>query len=927
MCINVFKHTQICQQVVANQSGDRNKFNYVENFFVMAKNTILMIGDGMGWEMARVAAVYQQIQNGNTGTALADFYTSGKGTGLNFQTLTGYTQATTYGTTIAGTNGTFNVSNSALTDSSATLTTTTGSNPVRAGFGFNPTFNPGTTPSGGATGNSGAVGNLVGYNPDKGGINPWTPGTDSGYIKLSYPDSANTATTLYSGVKSYNGAIGVDIYEKPVESILSRAASVGKSTGLVTSVPIDHATPAAAAANVNNRNKFDGDLPALENILQQELRIFQPTVLLGGGHPLSNTSNPLPTGVEPRDNTYIKESTYQELSKKPTTNIYNYNFLERGVDAAKTLADTAAKLDPEKGDRLLGLYGARGQDGNLPVSSANGDYSTTGLAMFTNNATKGLSPDTVRPLLAGETDASFIAKERNQNPTLDDLSKAALSVLGKDPDGFWLMIEGGDIDWSAHDNNIDNLIGTVLDFDKAVGSVIKWINANGGWADNELIVTADHDHYLTLNNDFPTLLKTKGAEALTADDTIAGSGNFWGNSATDKYDWGNHSNRPVPVYYQGIDSATLTDSIGKGYDSYGFKIPGLANAVDQVNIAQTMFASVIAPTELKFKKNDSDNFRFSGGSQAKPTLSFTVNGNGAKQVSELGVFIVDDASGKIDGIAPTQAGYAEKALARAKVVFSTIDNNPNGFSANGISRLLEFNNRQNVSFYSINDKSATTDSVLKTKSFDKVTFSSTTALDFKESSNSEFSIAFSGLNIKVKASNESMVLGNGLQDAREGEVLDLRGTTGKVKADFTVNREASFNDFVGFYKVDDETGRIGSIKTTDAGYANAAINARVTGIDLQIANQGTGSFADKQFTGGSIFAPFLIVNGNVDQALNGQAQVYFAYLGANSDKVDHVRLLGNNTFGFEDLAGGGDFDYNDVIVTAKLTKVQILNLS
>jgi len=77
------------------------------------------------------------------------------------------------------------------------------------------------------------------------------------------------------------------------------------------------------------------------------------------------------------------------------------------------------------GDRLFGLYGARGQNGNLPVSSANGDYSTTGLDMFTVNTTKGLNPDTQRPLKAGETDAQFIATERDQNPTLDDLTGGA----------------------------------------------------------------------------------------------------------------------------------------------------------------------------------------------------------------------------------------------------------------------------------------------------------------------------------------------------------------------------------------------------------------------------------------------------------------------------------------------------------------------
>jgi alkaline phosphatase len=154
------------------------------------------------------------------------------------------------------------------------------------------------------------------------------------------------------------------------------------------------------------------------------------------------------------------------------------------------------------------------------------------------------------------------------------------------------MVEAGDIDWAAHDNNLDNLIGTVLDFDKAIGSTIEWINQNGGWADNQLIITADHDHYLTLNGDYPTLVRNLGAEQLTTIDTIAESGHFWGTSATDKYEWGTHTNRPVPVYYQGVDSETLTNSIGTGFESYGFQIPGLANTVDQVHIAKTLFASV-----------------------------------------------------------------------------------------------------------------------------------------------------------------------------------------------------------------------------------------------------------------------------------------------------------------------------------------------
>lgn len=560
----------------------------------MAKNVIIMIGDGMGWEMARAAAIYKQIQEGKTGATLSDFYTAGEGTGLSYQNLTGYTLATTYGTTVADSNGVYSTGNSALDNSDPV----TGGSAVRSGFSFNPAFNPGSTATGGAKVSEGAVGNLVGYDPERGGINPWTPGNDPEYIKWSYPDSANTATTLYTGVKSYNNAIGVDIFEQPLETILTTANLQGKSTGLVSSVPIDHATPGAAAASVNRRAKYDDEFPNLDNILQQELRIYQPTVLLGGGHPVSNPRDPLPEGVEPpRSNEFITESTYQELSANPTDNIYDYTFVERGADAAAKLAETAAAVDPNKGDRLLGLYGARGQNGNLPVSSANGDYSTTGLDNFSVFSTQGKNPDTKRPLLPGETDESFIAREVNENPTLKDLAQGALEVLGKDQDGFWLMIEGGDIDWSAHDNNMDNLIGTVLDFDKAVTSVINWIDNNGGWENNQLIVTADHDHYLTLNPNFPSLVQSLGGEALTDLDTPAEAGHFWGSNPDVKYGWGNHSNRPVPVYYQGPDSEVLTSFEGQGYESYGYQIPGIPGLVDQTQIYRTMLEAVTGSTE------------------------------------------------------------------------------------------------------------------------------------------------------------------------------------------------------------------------------------------------------------------------------------------------------------------------------------------
>ncbi|MEH2071140.1 MAG: DUF4114 domain-containing protein [Nostoc sp.] len=107
-----------------------------------------------------------------------------------------------------------------------------------------------------------------------------------------------------------------------------------------------------------------------------------------------------------------------------------------------------------------------------------------------------------------------------------------------------------------------------------------------------------------------------------------------------------------------------------------------------------------------------------------------------------------------------------------------------------------------------------------------------------------------------------------------------------------------------------------------AGYVQAAINSRVSDIALSVANQVTGNY-NGNFQGGGIYVPFLIVDGKVDALLDSNSSndptVYFTFLGANADKTQHIKMLGDNVFGFEDLSGGGDKDYNDVIVKINLT--------
>ena len=177
------------------------------------------------------------------------------------------------------------------------------------------------------------------------------------------------------------------------------------------------------------------------------------------------------------------------------------------------------------------------------------------------------------------------------------------------------------------------------------------------------------------------------------------------------------------------------------------------------------------------------------------------------------------------------------------------------------------------------------------------------------------------------------MIGTGLQGGNQGEILDLRDITSQVKVDFSVYREAAFNNEVYFYKIDNAAGQIGNLQANLANRANYLQTALSnilkdsqtgTNIKFSAANQGiqTGTAT---ITGGTILAPMIVVNGTLSQLLDSDAnnnpQVYFPYLGVNSDGVDNIRLLGNNTFGFEDLANGGDLDYNDIIVKMNFTQV------
>lgn len=306
-------------------------------------------------------------------------------------------------------------------------------------------------------------------------------------------------------------------------------------------------------------------------------------------------------------------------------------------------------------------------------------------------------------------------------------------------------------------------------------------------------------------------------------------------------------------------------------------------------------------------------------------------------VNELAVFTVDDAAGTINGLVPGSEGYAQAALNRARSVLSTIVNLPNGFDTSSISSVVEFDADHSLRFMLV--KNSTLDNVEKSITpLSDLLFSDLSLQQISDLGDSVFPLSwkdsfgnttdFNDLVLKVEVTTDTSPLGTAIQNESGIELIDLRNAvtpSGSVKAEFSVYREAAFNNYVGFYEINDTDGSITDpltgnvLKPGDLGYIQTAVGNRVAGIDLEVANQSTGTFRG-EFSSGSLFAPFIIINASPTEVLDTNTQndpaVYFAFLGANSDGVDHIRMLANNVFGFEDLPNGGDLDYNDMVIAA-----------
>jgi hypothetical protein len=359
-----------------------------------------------------------------------------------------------------------------------------------------------------------------------------------------------------------------------------------------------------------------------------------------------------------------------------------------------------------------------------------------------------------------------------------------------------------------------------------------------------------------------------------------------------------------------------------------------------VNFPRVSSVAQSVAIEAELTSLGADLFSISSTGSA-PFLRVKLGGGAAGAVHDLAVFSVDDNQGRIAGLAPGQAGYTEAALARARTVLSALVESPSGFDQAALERSLGFDDGERIRFLLIPNDSL--DTVRASGATDPaVLFGTPEALTITATGRGQYNLVWhdtSGrraelddLVVSIEASQTPGPLGSEIQDQPEAELLDLRSVdpAATVQARFQVFRDADFDNVVGFYAISDARGTIVdpltglSLQPGDARYAEVAVSSRIAQLDLTVADQATASF-ESLLQGGTLLAPFLVVNGTPEQWLdadrNNDPAVYFPFLAANADGVDHVRLLGNNSIGFEDLADGGDQDCNDLIMVVALTGV------
>lgn len=298
--------------------------------------------------------------------------------------------------------------------------------------------------------------------------------TDPAWRRDHPTDSSAAITALSTGVKTLNGRLCVDPEDGRITPLAEVMAAAGKATGVVTTVPFDHATPAGFAVSAPDRDDYG-------LIARRMLHESPLMVIMGAGCPW-----------------------------------FDDDGRRRDAPDLAWFGDAALWQDAAGGNGGWTLISTRAAfqalaDGPTPLR-------VLGLAE---------AAQTLQEQRGGDPLAAPFAVPRNEAvPTLEEMARGALNVVDDDPDGFCLLIEGGAVDWASHHGRYGRMVEEMVDFNQAVAAVVAWLDDRGLLDQTLIVVTADHetgdlarDHFQTDDHTralVPLFARGPGSERLTA---------------------------------------------------------------------------------------------------------------------------------------------------------------------------------------------------------------------------------------------------------------------------------------------------------------------------------------------------------------------------------------------------------------------------
>lgn len=367
---------------------------------------------------------------------------------------------------------------------------------------------------------------------------PLYPASFAGYefSRFAHPDSGNTATSLATGVKTYNNAINVDGAGDPqiaITDLIELAKGRGMRTGVVSTVQFADATP-AALGGAHNIARSNRQAIAFEMFSSGKL-----DVIGGTGNPDFNDDGQPRTPIY----TWVSAPLWGDL--KAGTNA------SAGNAQHWTLMQDKAAIDA-----------LAAQTGNIAWQESK-IAPKIALIVKGDNSSQFNRTNTVKRVdgttsISATEDSVYGTPLKTTVPSHASLTLAALNALDNGARGFYLMSEAGAVDRAEHANNTARMIEEQIASDETVQAVIDWVDradTTADWGNTLLIVTADHDHLL-----YGPDGTTVPFQPLTDNGAGAVPGNKWFGP--------NHGTGLVPLYAYGkgakevVATATQTDDTG-----------------------------------------------------------------------------------------------------------------------------------------------------------------------------------------------------------------------------------------------------------------------------------------------------------------------------------------------------------------------------